>query len=110
MCKPDFLSAEHNWTQVLRYLDITTNVLTSLPIFHEGLYHTQCFITIIVILWLEAAPAHEISRMAMMSPEKVELVGIELIVGDMGGRILFQLSKELVALDGILIINLVFRF
>jgi hypothetical protein len=96
-------------TYILALL-LVLHVLALLLVLHKSLYDTECFITIIVIPWLEAAAAHEISRMAMMSPEKVELVGIELIVGDMGGRILFQLSKELVALDGILIINLVFRF
>jgi hypothetical protein len=104
MCKPEFLSAKHNLTEIAGQLDITTDLLTSLLVFHESLDDTECFITIIVVPWLETVAAHEVSRMAMMSLEKVELVRIELVVGDMGGRVFFRLSKKLVALGGTFII------
>jgi hypothetical protein len=88
-------------TQVVACLDTIMNILTSFLILHEGLYDTDCLIAIVVVPRLETVTAHEVSRMAMMLLQKVELVGSELVVGDMRSRVLFQLGEEIVAFVGI---------
>jgi hypothetical protein len=77
------------------------DILISFLILHEGLDDADCLIAILVVPRLETVAAHEVSRMTMMLLQEVELVGSELVVGDMRRRVLFQFGEEVVAFVGI---------